>query len=916
MFNFFNAAETKAIIVDKLVNQYGQIIKDQSKLEEARLLNHPLIDLEDNLKRVETRVARENLNFNLGIERIIEENDLVDIVNLSKILKISQSVCRILHNNKPVGTGFLINGNILVTNNHVISSEEECTNIKAEFFYELDEEGRILNPVQFRPEPKAFFFTSHIKKSPEDEFSGLDFTMVALEEINLRGKKITDIPSLELDGNIGKIIKGETCIIIQHPNGQPKKISLNNNSFFSENQDQIIYETDSLPGSSGSPVLALGTCEVVALHQTGVPKMDENGNPLTKYGTVANSETPDEDIEWVGNAGIRISRILEFLQKKNFDKPAHNTKRNEILARTNKAKRELDEVVENQPEISLTDVKNEAQKLKNSASDAKLKDEKKSAGASEKFPFIILAKNSPENFENLEAELKLNYGNDFSLYLATPVSAKENEEELFVLNISSEGKNPNEFARELLSLKEIIHAEYDSEIYLNMEVTYDNDLKAFESSGSKDFNNEQHFLELYSQTSKYVKGKTKEQYRQWNWKAVNYNSAITDTIGDSIKIVQFDTGYSHHPKNHGAFNLSEDFDFVDDDDNSREEEHRKITLADYGHGARTGSIIIGNLYSDAEENGNCGLLQQNGIKLIPYRVAQDVLILGRQAELAKAVDAAIATGAKVITTSMGLPPTMTTYNLAKKVYEKGIIWCCAAGNEVREVVAPAVHPGTIAVAASNPDDKEWKGSSRGKMVDITAPGMHVYVPKFLKESTGLFRYGMGYGHGTSYATPHVSSAAVLWFYKNREKLKNYHGFQIIEAFRACLKSSARTQHYLPANFGAGILDIDKLLKTELPDSSDLIDAYIDEDISRVAMTFRTVGESLKMLWNGILRGIKKGITKEESLIAEEYEMSDHAKKIIEQNSPTGYSAKESITNPNVNRTLEIFNVIREKVVNS
>ncbi|QQV04150.1 MULTISPECIES: S8 family serine peptidase [Chryseobacterium] len=916
MFNFFNTAETKAIIVDKLVNQYDQIIKDQSKLEEARLLNHPLIDLEDNQKRVETRVARENLNFNLGIERIIEENDLVDIVNLSKILKISQSVCRILHNNKPVGTGFLINGNVLVTNNHVISSEEECSNIKAEFFYELDEEGRILNPVQFRPEPEAFFFTSDIRKKPEDEFSGLDFTMVALEKINLRGKKIADIPCLELDGNIGKIIKGETCIIIQHPNGQPKKISLNNNSFFSENQDQIIYETDSLPGSSGSPVLALGTCEVVALHQTGVPKMDENGNPLTKYGTVANSETPDEDIDWVGNAGIRISRILEFLQKKNFDKPAHNTKKNEILARTNKAKRELDEVVENQPEISLTDVKNEAQKLKNSTSDSKLQNKSKYTGASEKFPFIILAKNSHENFENLEAELKLNYGNDFSLYLATPVSAKENEEELFVLNISSEGKNPNEFARELLSLKEIIHAEYDSEIYLNMEVTYDNDLKAFESSGSKDFNNEQHFLELYSQTSKYVKGKTKEQYRQWNWKAVNYNSSVTDIIGNSIKIVQFDTGYSHHPKNYGAFNLSEDFDFVDDDDNSREEEHHKITLADYGHGARTGSIIIGNLYSDAEENGNCGLLQQNGVKLIPYRVAQDVLILGRQAELAKAVDAAIATGAKVITTSMGLPPTMTTYNLAKKVYEKGIIWCCAAGNEVREVVAPAVHPGTIAVAASNPDDKEWKGSSRGKTVDITAPGMHVYVPKFLKENTGLFRYGMGYGHGTSYATPHVSSAAVLWLYKNREKLKNYQGYQIIEAFRTCLKSSARTQHSLPENFGAGILDIDKLLKTELPDSSDLINAYKDEDISRVAMTFRTVGESLKMLWNGILRGIKKGITKEESLIAEEYEMSDHAKKIIEQNSPTGYSAKESIINTNVNRTLETFNLIREKIVNS
>ncbi len=88
----------------------------------------------------------------------------------------------------------------------------------------------------------------------------------------------------------------------------------------------------------------------------------------------------------------------------------------------------------------------------------------------------------------------MNYGRDFSLSLATPVSARENEEELFVLDISTGGKNPNEFARELLSLEEIIHAEYDSEIYLNMEVTYEDQFKAVESSGSKDFNNEKNFL--------------------------------------------------------------------------------------------------------------------------------------------------------------------------------------------------------------------------------------------------------------------------------------------------------------------------------------------------------------------------------------------------------------------------------------
>lgn len=919
MFNFLNTGKTKAVIVDRLAGQYDQIIKDHNKLEELRSLNYPLINLEDDQKRFDIRMARENINFPRGIEKIIGGNDLVDIVKLSTILKVSRSVCRILYNNQALGTGFLINGNILMTNNHVISSIEDCENIKAEFFYEVDEEGRILNPIQFRPEPETFFFTSDIQQKPEDEFSGLDFTMVALEELNVKGKKIADIPSLEIDGNAGKINKGGTCIIIQHPNGQPKKTSLNNNSFFSETKDQIIYETDSLSGTSGAPVMALDTNEIVALHQTGVPKMDNNKRPLTKSGAVATLGTPDDEIEWVANAGIRISRILELLEKKNFDDPAHNLKKNEILTRTHKIKKELKEVMKNQPEVSLAEVKNEAQKLKDPVSEIEDKtlNKENTVDDSIKFPFIILAKNSPKNFDNLETELTLNYGKDFSLFLATPVSAKEDEEELFVLNISTGGKNPNEFARELLSLEEVLHAEYDSEIYLNMEVTYDEEFKALESSGAKDFNNEKRFLELYSQSSKYVKGKSKEEYRQWNWKAVNYNGSITDIIGKSVKIVQFDTGYSHHPKNYGAFDLTEDYDFVDDDDNSREEENHKIfTLADAGHGTRTGSIIIGNLYSDAEENGNCGLLNQNGVKLIPYRVAQDVVIIGRQEELAKAVDAAIATGAKVITTSMGLPPTMTTYNLAKKVYEKGIIWCCAAGNEVKEVVAPAVHPGTIAVAASNPDDKEWKGSCRGKTVDITAPGMHVYVPKSLKQDSGLFRYGMAYGHGTSYAAPHVSSAAVLWLYKNREDLKAYHGYQIVEAFRFCLKDSARTKHNLPPDdFGAGILDIDKLLKTKLPAVSTLNNAYDGEDISRVAMGFRTVGESLKMLWNGIMRSIIQGIRGEESLQFEGYEMSDHAKKMVNRNTLQSKTHRESISDPEENQSLATFNAIREKVLN-
>ena len=65
---------------------------------------------------------------------------------------------------------------------------------------------------------------------------------------------------------------------------------------------------------------------------------------------------------------------------------------------------------------------------------------------------------------------------------------------------------------------------------------------------------------------------------------------------------------------------------------------------------------------------------------------------------------------------------------AKVAYDNGIIWVCASGNEVEMVVSPALYPGTIAVSATNHNQKPWRGSCYGTEVDISAPGEDVYVP--------------------------------------------------------------------------------------------------------------------------------------------------------------------------------------------
>jgi subtilisin family serine protease len=194
---------------------------------------------------------------------------------------------------------------------------------------------------------------------------------------------------------------------------------------------------------------------------------------------------------------------------------------------------------------------------------------------------------------------------------------------------------------------------------------------------------------------------------------------------------------------------------------------------------------------------------------------------------------AVNNNADVIFMCMGSYPRPMLEAMAKDVYDKGVIWVCAAGNQVKVVIAPAVYPGTIAVAAVNPDFRPWSGSCRGPEVDVAAPGEDVYVPTFNGKNET-----MRFGSGTSYATPHVASAAMLWKAKHLNELNKLYNkpWQIVEAFRYCLQKSVqqfdnRWSQWERQNYGAGLLDINKLLATPLPAANVLKYAYENVNIS-------------------------------------------------------------------------------------
>jgi endonuclease G len=75
------------------------------------------------------------------------------------------------------------------------------------------------------------------------------------------------------------------------------------------------YEADTEPGSSGSPVFN-DRWEVVALHHSGVPRMDPEGkNFLDANGNVWRKGDDPTRLAWVANEGIRVSRLMEFIAR-------------------------------------------------------------------------------------------------------------------------------------------------------------------------------------------------------------------------------------------------------------------------------------------------------------------------------------------------------------------------------------------------------------------------------------------------------------------------------------------------------------------------------------------------------------------------------------------------------------------------
>jgi endonuclease G, mitochondrial len=245
---------------------------------------------------------------NLLLERIIQGNDLVGINYLARGTAASRPVCRIQlrdggGNALGFGSGFLIAPGVLMTNHHVFSQSSEARHSLADFDFEFDEAGRDKTVVHFGFDPNRLFYAN----------KALDFAIVAVQSRSVDGgRDLKDWGWLPLDARPGKADEGEYLTIIQHPGGERKQVCVRENKLLKFDGDTVWYATDTVGGSSGSPVFNR-FWQVVALHHSGVPKKDSKGRWLTTDGRIWDDSMDERLIDWIANEGIRISSIVRHL---------------------------------------------------------------------------------------------------------------------------------------------------------------------------------------------------------------------------------------------------------------------------------------------------------------------------------------------------------------------------------------------------------------------------------------------------------------------------------------------------------------------------------------------------------------------------------------------------------------------------
>ena len=195
------------------------------------------------------------VKLELSFERIIGINNLKSIAWLELGLARARSVARIRRPDGILGTGWLIEDGWLLTNHHVLPDALTASNSQAEFNYQTDVGGTPLESRCYELSPEGY---------ASDE--KLDYALVRIKDD--AGRPLSDWRTLPVDCE-ARPLRSEHVNIIQHPRGGYKQVAVTANQVTDVPVPSVQYTTDTMRGSSGSPVLN-DAWRVVALHHASV----------------------------------------------------------------------------------------------------------------------------------------------------------------------------------------------------------------------------------------------------------------------------------------------------------------------------------------------------------------------------------------------------------------------------------------------------------------------------------------------------------------------------------------------------------------------------------------------------------------------------------------------------------------------
>ncbi len=240
---------------------------------------------------------------------------------------------------------------------------------------------------------------------------------------------------------------------------------------------------------------------------------------------------------------------------------------------------------------------------------------------------------------------------------------------------------------------------------------------------------------------------------QWHMERVGAPSAWDYATGRGVTVAVIDTGiacedFDGFTKGTDLANTKcvDGWNFIRDNGHAND---------DHGHGTHVAGTI-----AQSTDNGIGATGLAFDVKLMPIKVL-DKGGWGTTVDIANGIRWSSDHGAHVINMSLGGPRNSKVLEDAiAHARAQGTVVVAAAGNSKGAVGFPGGSAGVIGVSATDSSDKLAVFSSRGKGVDIAAPGVAVVQQTICQSGKNKCEIFPGW-NGTSMASPHVAAAAAL-----------------------------------------------------------------------------------------------------------------------------------------------------------